>query len=277
MAGGKWPASEGRWTEAKGGAPVRAGRKIMVTVAALGSLLLAVSGAVPALARGGPAAGLSRSTGHGAADLANATSTSFAGWVFKVKAATSVTAEFQVPSLKCGKLLSGVGPMALMVTGTAAAENLNSAGLLLACADGTAVATPVVRVDGTATIGTSKVATGDLIQSTVTTSASKTTATLADLTTGHTFTLTKSGKGAAALRELIIDNRLVSKKTGKPLHLANFGTISFSAGAVSGKALGSVTPRTAVNLLGTTKVVRILTGPLTGAAKNAFTTTWKPI
>jgi hypothetical protein len=255
---------------------VRVERMIRVTVAVLGSLLLAVCGAVPALARSGPAAGISRSAGPRLAGLANASSTSFGGWVFKLKAATSVTAEFKVPSLKCGKLLSGVGPTVIMVTGTAAAENLDAAGLLLTCAGGKAAAAARVRVDGATTVGSSKVATGDLIQATVTTSASKTTVTVADLTKGHKFTLTKSGKGAAAFRESIADNKLVSVKTGKALLVADFGTISFSAGAVSGKALGSVTPRTAVNLLSKTKVVRILTGPLTGTAKNAFTTTWKP-
>ena len=254
---------------------MRIERTIGVTVAVLGSLLLAVSGTVPALARGGPAAGLARSAGVRLADLAVPTSTSFGGWVFKPKAATSVTAKFKVPALKCTKFLTGVGPVAVMVTGTSAAPKLNAAGLLLTCVSKKAVMRPVVRVDGTPTIGSNKVAAGDLIQSTITTSASKTTATVADLTKGHTFKLTKSGKGAAAFREGIIDNALTGTKSGKQLPIANFGKISFTACAVGGKAIGSVTPRAAVNLQSKKKVLRIVTGPITGTAKNAFTTTWK--
>ena len=129
-------------------------------------------------------------------------------------------------------------------------------------------------VNGTETNSTHALHVGDLMKATVTTSATKTTATIADLTAGHTFTFTKSGKGAAALEELIIDDSLVNS-SGKQLPVANFGKISFSSGAVSGKALGSVTPRTAVNMQTSKKVLQILTGALTGTKKNAFLTTWK--
>jgi hypothetical protein len=249
-------------------------RKIGVTVAVLGSLLLAVSGAIPALARSGSAAGLSRPTGFGLADVANTTSTSFGGWIFRSKAATSVTAEFKVPTLKCTTTTSGVGPIVAMTTGTSTAENFNTAGLRLQCLDGKGAGAPVVRVDGTVTVGSNTVAAGDLIQSTVTTSASKTTATVMDLTTGHTFKLTKSGKGAAALSEAIIDDALVSETTGKQLPVADFGKITFSAGAVSGKAIGSVTPRVAVIMQTKAKVVQIRVGRIIGAKKNAFVTAW---
>src|SRR5262249_37272247 len=158
---------------------------------------------------------LARSTGVRLAGLAAPTSTSFGGWVFKPKAATSVTTKFKMPALKCTKFLTDVKPMAVMITGTSAAPKLNAAGLLLTCVSRKAVMRPVVRVDGTPTVGSNKVATDDLIQTTITTSASKTTATVADLTTGHTFKLTKSGKGAAAFREGIIDNALTGTKTGK--------------------------------------------------------------
>lgn len=243
-------------------------RKIGVTVAVLGSLLLAVSGAIPALARSGPAAGLSRPT-----DLA--TSTSFGGWVFRVKGATSVTAEFKVPTLKCTTTTSGIEPTVVITTGTTAAKIFNAAGLRLRCLKGKAVGAPVVHVDGTVTIGTNKVSAGDLIQATVTTSASKTTVTVADLTAGHTFKLTKSGKGGAALSEAIIDDALVSKSTGKQFPVVNFGKIAFSAAAVGGKAIGSVTPRAAVKMQTKTKVLQIQVGPIIGTKKNAFVTAWK--
>ena len=130
-------------------------------------------------------------------------------------------------------------------------------------------------MNGTETNSTHALHVGDLMKATVTTSATKTTATIAHLTAGHTFRFTKSGTGAAAHQELIIDDSLANSSTGKQLPVANFGKISFSSGAVSGKPLGSVTPRTGVNMQTSKKVLQILTGALTGTKKNAFLTTWK--
>lgn len=253
---------------------MRIGRKAGTGVAILGSLLLAVSGAVPALARSSPSAGLNQFTGLRFANAGNKTNTGFAGWVFTPKAAKSVTAEFKVPKLKCTSAASGVGPIAAMLTGTAKKPLFNAAGLIMECSGGSPAAAAAAEVDGAATVGKKAVHIGDLIKSTITTSASKTTATVADVTKGHTFTVTKSGKGAAALAEEVIDDSLVNS-SGKQLPVANFGTISFSSGAVSGKALGSVSPRTAFNMQTSKKVLQIVTGPITGAKKNAFTTTFK--
>ncbi len=254
---------------------MRIERKVGATVAVLGSLLLAASGAAPALAGSGPSAGLAHASGLRLADTANSTSNIFGGWVFTPKKATSVTAEFKIPTLKCTTTASGVGPIAAMITGTSKAQNFNAAGLLLECSNGSPAAAAAVVVDGTATVGTNTVSTGDLIQSTITTTAKKTTVTVADLTKGHMFKLTKSGKGAAALEEEVIDDSLANSGTGKQLPVANFGKIAFSNGAVSGKPLGSTKPQTAVNMQTKKKVLQILTGPLTGAKKNGFTTTWK--
>ena len=96
---------------------------------------------------------------------------------------------------------------------------------------------------------------------------------MADLTAGHTFKLTTSGAGAASLEELVADDSLASGSTQLPV--ANFGKVTFTAGAVGGKPLGSVSPGTAVNMETSTKVLQILTGALTGIKKNAFLTTWK--
>ena len=144
---------------------------------------------------------------------------------------------------------------------------------MLVCSNSAALAIPAVTVDGTETNGTQTVHAGDLMKATVTTTATKTTATIADLTKGHTFTFTKSGKGAASFEELIVDTKVGQGATVFPV--ANFGKISYSNGAVSGKALGSVKPSVAVNMVNSKKVVQILTGPLSGAKKNAFTTTFK--
>lgn len=254
---------------------MRIERKLGAGVAMLGSLLLAVGGAAPVLAGSGHSVGLSHVTGLRFANLANSTSTHFAGWAFKPSpVATSVTAEYRVPTLKCTSTTSGVAPISVMLTGTSTATKFNAAGLLLECSGGAPAAAPLVVVDGTASVGTNPITVGDLIKTTITTSATKTTATVSDLTVGHTFKLTKSGIGAASLEELIIDDSLVTS-TGTQLPVANFGKISFTNGAVGGKPLGMVSPRVAVNMETAAKVLQILTGSLTGTKLNAFLTTFK--
>jgi hypothetical protein len=115
---------------------------------------------------------------------------------------------------------------------------------------------------------------GDLMKATVTISATKTTATIADLTVGHTFKFTKSGTGGTSMDEAIIDDSLVNT-SNQQLPVVNFGKISYTNGAVGGKAIGTVTLRTAVNMQTSASVLQILTGAITGTAKNAFTTTFK--
>jgi hypothetical protein len=251
---------------------VRIERKVGATVAVLGSLLLAVSGTVPAFAHPSPSAGL-RLSGLRSALAAPATSPTFGGWAFAAKGAKSVTAEYKVPKLKCGSASTGVGPIVVFATGKSTAANFNAAGLIMECSGGKQVMEAAVVVDGVAKAGTLPPLVGDLIQVTITSSTTKTTATTKDLTKGHTFTVTKSGKGAAPLAEQIIDDSLANGST--QIALANFGAMAFTSGAVSGKAIGTVTPRTQVNMQTAKKVLQIQAGPITGAKKNMFTNTWK--
>ena len=251
---------------------MRIERKVGATVAVLGSLLLAVSSTAPALAHTSHSAGL-RFGGLRLANTLAATSTGFGGWVFAPKAAKSVTAEYKVPKLKCTSVMTGVGPIVVFATGKSTAANFNAAGLIMECSSGKQVMEAAVVVDGVAKAGTLPPLVGDLIQVTITSSTTKTTATTKDLTKGHTFTVTKSGKGAAPLSEQIIDDSLANGSTQVPL--ANFGTNTFTSGAVSGKAIGTVTPRTAVNMQTAKKVLQIQAGPITGTKKNMFTNTWK--
>ena len=115
---------------------MRMERKAGTGVAVLGSIVLVMSGAVPALAGSGPSARLPLSAGVRSADLANATSTVFGGWVFTPKTATSVTSEFKIPTLKCTSTATGVAPLSAMVTGTSSAPKFSGAGVLLECARG---------------------------------------------------------------------------------------------------------------------------------------------
>ncbi len=251
---------------------MRIERKVGATVAVVGSLLLAVSGTVPAFAHTSPSAGF-RLSGLRSALAAPATSTGFGGWVFAPKAAKSVTAEYKVPKLKCTSAATGVGPIAVFTTGKSSAPNFNAAGLLMECSSAKQVMEAAVQVGAKSKAGSVPPVVGDLIQVTITSSTTKTTATVKDLTKGHTFTVTLSGKGAAPLQELIIDDSLANGTTQVPL--ANFGTNTFTSAAVSGKAIGTVTPRTQVNMQTAKKVLQISAGPITGTKKNTFTNTWK--
>lgn len=253
---------------------MRIERKIGACVAVLASLLLAVSGAVPALASGGPSTGLSRPAELRFANLANQPSPVFGGWVFvPAVAATSVTAEFKIPTIICTATNTGVWPSAVMFTGSSSSQNFNAAGVTMECVSGSPKVAVMVVVDGTQFSASNALFTGDLMKATIVTSSSKTTATIADLTAGHTFKLSKSGTGAASLQERIVDNALLAGT--RQLPVTNFGKISFTSGAVGGKPLGSVTPRVAYNMQTPAKVLQILTGPITGRKLNAFVTTWK--
>jgi hypothetical protein len=161
-----------------------------------------------------------------------------------------------------------------MGTGTPENTEVSVSGVAYGCYGGKLGTAAYVEVDNTRMNVSKDVVAGDVMRATVTTTAKTTTATIADTTKGHTFTVTKSGMGGTSFVEDVWDDSLASGTT--QLAVADFGTISFSAAAVGGTPLGSVSPRgTAYNWVSSTKVVKVVTGPLTGTTKNAFTTTWK--
>lgn len=246
-------------------------RKIRVAIGAAVSALLMLIAVVPALASSSGAALAPVGANVSFANTANATSTSFGGWVFTPSGATSATATFKIPSLTCSSTTTGVGPGTFMETGSTSAPNFNGAGVLLECSGGSPAAEALDIVDGVYSVSSSPLFVGDLMKATVTTSATKTVATIRDLT--HKFVLTKSGAGAASVEEFLMDDSLTS--SGTQLPLADFGKIHFGAGAISGTALGSVTPQTKVNMETSAKVLQIVTGLLSGTTKNGFLTTWK--
>jgi Peptidase A4 family len=254
--------------------PVRIERKVGATIAVTGSLLLALSGTVPAFAGSHSSGELARASGA-RLSVAAKSQTTFGGWTFGATGSKSVTTEYKIPSLKCTKTTSGFGPLAAMVTGKTSAAKFSAAGLLMECLSGSPAAAAVVQVDTSVKQGTKGVFVGDLIQATVSTTATKTTATVKDLTKGHTFTVTTSKKTGLALEELVIDDSLVNSSTLKQLPVANFGKLSFTSASVSGKAIGSVKPQAGFNMATKTGVLQILTGKITGTKKNTFLTTWK--
>ena len=250
--------------------------RLRASFGAAASLVLVLIALSPALARDNSSAAFSTLGTHTAfsAITAKGTSKAFGGWVFARKGATSVVSKFKLPSLKCTSRLRGVGPGTFMVTGTSKAPKQNVAGVVMDCSGGTPAAQAVATVDGATTRSPHALFVGDLMKGTVTTSATKTTATIQDLTAGHKFKLTKTGAGAASLKEALIDDALITS-THKQVPVANFGTIRFTAGKVGGKPLGSVKLRKAFNMETSTHILEILTGGLTGKTKKDFTTTWK--
>jgi hypothetical protein len=177
-----------------------------------------------------------------------------------------------VPAL--ASTTTGVEPGVAMGTGTPSNKEVNSSGVRYICIKAKLYTLAAVEVDGASKAMSEAVVPGDVMRATVTTSAKTTMATIADTTKGHTFTLTKSGTGGTSFVEDVYDDCLVRGTT--QVGIADFGSISFTEAAVSGKALGWVKPRGApYNMKTRTGIVQILTGALTGRTKNAFTTTWK--
>jgi hypothetical protein len=255
---------------------VRIERKVGATVAATGALLLALGGTVPAVASSSPSAARVQASHIALVRTSSATSTTFAGWAFGATKSKSVTSEFKVPTLKCTSKETGASPGSVVFTGSATAAKGSLAAVVLACVSGKVEAGAEVAVNNVAKFGAQVPQPGDLITATVTLSATKITATLADLTKGHAFKVTLSGKKGSSFQEEIGTAKVevTSGTTSKILPVADFGTISFTNSAISGKGIGGVKPQVAVNMV-TKKVLEVTTGKITGAKKNAFTNTWK--
>ncbi len=242
-------------------------RRFLLACGAAGSLGVAVVGVAPALATG-------RAPAYAAA---NGTMSSFAGWVYSQKGATSVTSEYVLPTPHCTSTSTGASAGSFRYTKVSGKSSLNAADVLLYCFSGRPVLAAGVQFGEKVTFDSQKPVPGDLMKATVTSSSTATTATIADLTPGHTFSLTKSASGAPGLTaEIGIDTVLQPGGSGG-YPITDFGTIHFSAAKVNGKPLGS-TPGHGYNMVSNHQLL-VQTGPLTGggsAAKhNAFTATWK--
>jgi len=255
---------------------MRSSHKVVATLSAVACAGFAGAGAASAAPGGLSGVHFASVLGSSRAPLVNSVSHGFAGWVFG-KPAAGMTVRFKIPKLTCTSALRGVGPGAFMLTGPKTAPKTNGAGVLLECFNGAPAAAADVIVNNTETLDTThSLFVGDLMKAVVTTSATVTKATVSDLTSGHTFTFTKSGTGAASLEELIIDDSLVNS-SNQQLPVANFGTITYGMAAVGGVAIGNVTPQTAYDMRTSTNVLQIQTGAILTTAKNTFNTFWKHV
>lgn len=207
----------------------------------------------------------------GRAGLTTATPTSnrtFAGYQATVPAgsATVETASFTVPTLSCTTadraIAADVGVLANNF------KTVSIAGVITACASGTALYFPSVVVNGTETDYTSNpVAAGDVIDLTTKVSTNRTRVQVTDVTTSVTQKII--GAGASASAAYIGDDALFTS-TGTLIHVPDFGKLTFKNCVLDGNAFFSSRPHAfqRVNSLGT---VQIATGgPFPGGT--AFST-----
>jgi hypothetical protein len=212
-----------------------------------------------------------RVIGPAAIGLTTATPTSnrtFAGYQATVPAgsATVVVASFTVPTLSCTTT-----DRAIAADVGVPADNFKTvsiAGVITACASGTAVYDPWVVVSGKQKVySANPVAAGDVIDLTTKVSTNRTRVQVTDVTTSVTQKII--GAGASASAAYVGDDALATS-TGALFHVPDFGKLTFKNCLIDGNALASLRPRAfqRVNSLGT---VQIATGgPFPGGT--AFST-----
>jgi hypothetical protein len=183
-----------------------------------------------------------------------------------------VSVEFREPALQCTDTASGVGPSAVIITGTSAAPTLDLAGLRMQCLNGKPDVTAVVTADGAIGSSPKPTGVGNLIKLLVSTTPTSATATVQDVTRTQTLILTRSAPTQAALQERITDDALTTGG-GAQLPVADFVRIRFTNGEINGLAIGSVEERTQVDMQTSAGVLQIQTGPIQD--KDNFFTHWE--
>lgn len=239
-----------------------AGTALLIAAIGFGSIA-APAGAADAVA--GPALTPSFSS-------SNVADTSFAGWAFIPKTATSVTALFTVPTLSCTSTHSGIAPGAFVDAGSPSAVKFDAAQVVMECVNGQPVMRPAVEVNSVSNTSSAAVYPGDVIKVVVLTSATETVAKVVDMTSGHAFHFGKTGASEPALEEYLIDNSVLARD-GNSLPVVDFGMLAFRSAQISGAPIGSVTPSGAYDLDSRKQVLEIQTGPINKAGY-AFTTTF---
>ncbi len=174
-----------------------------------------------------------------------------------------------MPKLTCNSQFTGIGPGTFMDTGPRDHHFFNFAGLLLGCTNGLPDNAEALVVDNIEHDYSLPLYTGDLMMVQLTTNASSTVAQLSDLTHGHAFVVTNSGRGGQADSELVGEDAVLDSSTNTQTPVPNFGTITFRSVSIGASPLGALTPA-AYNMQTAAKVLQIKTGPLLGTAKDSF-------
>ena len=166
----------------------------------------------------------------------------FAGYQTAVPAgsATVATASFTVPTLSCSPFARGITASAGVL-----ANNYRTASVayvFIGCVNGKAVYYPGVLVNGKETDNTSTpFAAGDVINLTTKVSTNRTRVIVTDVTTGVTLDL--RGAGARASAAYFGNDAWFTSTSTPPLHVPDFGKVTFKNCLIDGKTLGSWHPR----------------------------------
>jgi hypothetical protein len=209
---------------------------ITMTGAAAGAvslLFLAVPAQAAASAAAGvPATGVNPVAGVGPAIV---NSTYFAGYEAKVAtgSATTSTARFKVPKLKCTSATRAITAVAGVEVKDYA--TFSSAALAVECFNDAVVYFPELAINGTQyNYQSSPAYAGNVIELSTKVTTSGTTVTVKDMTRG--VTKTKTGAGASANAPYIGDSGAAS------IAVPTFGTITYSGCRIDGATLKSKSP-----------------------------------
>ena len=251
-----------------------AGRRSLVAVTAVASLVVPAVAAAPSSAQGRPPA-------HPAP--ANRRSLYFAGRTYPEAGKASVSTEFFVPGASCTSTNTGVALGAYTFTKSSSSEKpvLSAATVQVFCLGGEPSFLAAVELMGKQTYSSQRPHPGDLMKATIIDTTTTLGVAIQDVTEGRGFSLIKSTAAASATLAEIGDSALTGPPSLTPSSvypITDFGTIHFSAGRVNGKLLGAA-GGAAFDMGSAHKPMKIKAGPLTGGTsartRDGFSTTWK--
>jgi hypothetical protein len=194
-------------------------------------------------------------------------STGFAGYAVTPASLISAKATIKVPSIKCAPSGdSGIGP-GVYLTGPNSGQD--AAGAALYCENGVVTYDAGIEINGHETL-VFTVAPGNTLVVSVSETTSKTSATVHDVTTGMSKTL--SGAGNNKTQALVGDGGVYFDGIEGPVSgVPTFTSYLVSSVSVGGRALGSVHPVSVERVHRTT--VQIVPTAITGG--NAFKVVFK--
>jgi hypothetical protein len=193
----------------------------------------------------------------------NSSSHTFAGYITAPAGVSKVSAVFTIPTVTCGSSNQGIAP-GLFLAGTSAFSGVAT---LAACQGGHASYTVAIIINSVESHVLS-IAGGNKVKGSVSVTASKTSVSFKDLTTGVSKSAT--GAGGAVSEALLGDDGVDFNHVQVPV--PTFKTNAFTSCLVGTAALGSTSP-IAYNMTTTGGVLQVLTSALTGG--NAFIETFK--
>jgi hypothetical protein len=193
------------------------------------------------------------------------TSTTEAGYTAAISGSTFLLkTQFTVPSHTCNGQ-AGIQPGAYLMT-----TSSTGGGILVGCSAETPGYEAVAMINGVRTVLTKiTVAPGDVINISVSVSASTTTVAVIDTTKATRQSETGAG---IAPTHLFVGDQAVPASGGGLLAVPNIGKLRFRTTTLNKVDFGSTNP-TAVNMANSANVVQITTGKLS-ATGAAFVTTW---